>query len=81
MKNIKKISITAVFIIFTAFAFAQTPPPPNNNGGGSSSPGNTPVGGGAPIGGGIVILVSVAIAYGYAKYYLKEPDYTVENKF
>ena len=69
MKNIKKISITAVFIIFTAFAFAQTPPPPNNNGGGSSSPGTTPVGGGAPIAGGIGIMLALGAAYGGKKVY------------
>ena len=68
MKNIKKTTIAATFLVFTALAFAQTPPPPNNNGGGSSSPGTTPVGGGAPVGSGMVILLFTAGAYGYAKW-------------
>ena len=59
--------------------FAQAPPPPNNDNGNPGN-GNTPVGGGAPIGGGLVILVSVALAYGYVRYYLKKPDYTVEEE-
>ena len=78
MKNIKKISITAVFIIFTAFAFTQTPPPPNN-GQGTPSGGNTPVGGGAPIGGGLIILLSVAATYGYAKWKNQVPNYQVKE--
>ncbi|NOR88554.1 MAG: hypothetical protein GQ527_13195 [Bacteroidales bacterium] len=47
-------------------AMAQTPPPPNN--GTTGSGGGTPVGGGAPIGGGIMILATMGLAYGYAKY-------------
>ncbi|NPD48356.1 MULTISPECIES: hypothetical protein [unclassified Lentimicrobium] len=78
MKNIKKISITAAFIIFTAFAFAQTPPPPNN-GQGTPSGGNTPVGGGAPVGSGIVILLFTAGAYGYAKWKNQVPDNKIEE--
>ncbi|NPD44956.1 MULTISPECIES: hypothetical protein [unclassified Lentimicrobium] len=77
----KLLKTLSIFLFFMALntGFAQTPPPPNNNNG-SPGGGNTPVGGGAPIGGGIVILVSVALAYGYAKYYLKKPDYTVEEE-
>ena len=71
MKNIKKITITSAFLVFTAFAFAQTPPPPNN--GTSGSGGTTPVGGGAPVGGGLVILTSFALAYGYTKYFVRKP--------
>ncbi len=74
---IKSISIIILFIGFST-TFAQTPPPPN--GGDTGNGGTTPVGGGAPIGGGIVILVSVALAYGYAKYYLKKPDYSIEEE-
>lgn len=70
MKNIK--TITATFIILATFMFvspqvmSQTPPPPNN--GTTGSGGGTPVGGGAPIGGGIMILASLGLAYGYAKF-------------
>ncbi|NPD47762.1 hypothetical protein [Lentimicrobium sp. S6] len=67
MKNIKKISITAVFLLFTAFAFAQTPPPPNN-GNGAAGGGNTPVGGGAPVGSGILIFAASALVYGVYKF-------------
>ena len=66
MKNIKRISIAAAFIIFTALAFAQTAPPPN--GGNTTGGGTTPVGGGAPIADGIIMLVSAALAYGLHKY-------------
>lgn len=74
MKNIKRITITAAFIVLTTFAFvlispqatAQTAPPPNN--GTTGSGGGTPVGGGAPIGGGIMILATMGLAYGYAKF-------------
>jgi hypothetical protein len=76
-KMIKYISIL-VLVMGLSAAFAQTPPPPNN--GATASGGGTPVGGGAPIGGGLVILISVALAYGYAKYYLKRPKYTIEEE-
>jgi len=66
MKNIKRLTATAAFIVFTAITMAQTPPPPNN--GTTGSGGGTPVGGGAPIGGGLLILASMGLAYGYAKF-------------
>lgn len=77
-KNIIKYISILIFVFSLSVNFAQTPPPPN--GGNTEAGGTTPVGGGAPVGGGIVILVSVALAYGYAKYYLKKPDYTVEEE-
>ncbi|NPD86923.1 hypothetical protein HNS38_19360, partial [Lentimicrobium sp. L6] len=61
MKNIKNNSITAIFLLFSAFAFTQTPPPPNN--GTTGSGGSTPVGGGAPIGNDIAILITISISY------------------
>ena len=66
MKNIKRFTATAAFIVFTTIAFSQTAPPPNN--GTTGSGGGTPVGGGAPIGGGLMILASMGLAYGYAKF-------------
>ena len=78
MKTIIKTISIVIFLIGFTTVYAQTPPPPNN--GTTDEGGGTPVGGGTPIGGGIVILVSVALAYGYAKYYLKKPDYTVEEE-
>jgi len=79
MKKFLKIVSILIFVLSINLSFAQTPPPPNN-GNGNNTDGNTPVGGGAPIGGGLVILVSVALAYGYVRYYLKKPDYTVEEE-
>lgn len=78
MKKLVKIASILIFILSLNFSFAQTPPPPNN--GDTGVGGSTPVGGGAPIGGGLVILVSVALAYGYVRYYLKKPEYTVEEE-
>ena len=66
MKNIKRITSTIAFIIFTTMAFAQTAPPPNNGTPGSG--GGTPVGGGAPVGSGLLLLASMGLAYGYAKF-------------
>ncbi len=77
--SIFKCIFMLIFILSLNFSFAQNPPPPNN-GNGNNLDGNTPVGGGAPIGGGIVILLSVALAYGYVRYSLKKPDYTVEEE-
>jgi len=78
MRKLIKILSILIFVLSLNISFAQTPPPPNN--GDTGSGGGTPVGGGAPIGGGLVILVSVALAYGYVRYYLKKPDYTVEEE-
>ncbi|NPD48102.1 hypothetical protein [Lentimicrobium sp. S6] len=78
MKNIKKITLTAAFLIFTVFAFAQTPPPPNN-GNGAAGGGNTPVGGGAPVGSGIVILLFTAGTYAITKWRTQTPDYKIEE--
>jgi len=77
MKNIKRLTTTAAFLVFTAFAMAQTPPPPNN--GTTSSGGGTPVGGGAPVGSGLAVLMLAAGAYGYAKQRKNIPDYKIEE--
>lgn len=78
MKKLLKILSILIFVLGINFSYAQTPPPPNN--GTTGSGGGTPVGGGAPIGGGLVILVSVALAYGYVRYAKKKPEYTVEEE-
>ena len=68
MKNIKRLTATATFIVFTTFAMAQTPPPPNN--GTTGSGGRTPVGGGAPLADGIIMLITASVFYGLHKYNL-----------
>lgn len=78
MKSIIKYISILCFVFALSTSYAQTPPPPNN--GNTGEGGGVPVGGGAPIGGGLIILVSVALAYGYVRYYLKKPDYTVEEE-
>ncbi|OYT15767.1 MAG: hypothetical protein B7C24_11370 [Bacteroidetes bacterium 4572_77] len=62
MKNIKRITSTIAFIIFTTMAFAQTAPPPNN--GTTGSGGGIPVGGGAPVGSGLLLLASMGFPVG-----------------
>jgi len=70
MKNIKRLTATAAFIVLTAFTFAQAPPPPNNGGGDPSGGGHHIVGGGgAPIGGGVFILLGLSFIYGSRKKY------------
>jgi len=71
MKKIKRITTIAAILIIATIAFvpqalSQTAPPPNN--GNTNSGGTTPVGGGAPIGGGLMILASMGLAYGYARF-------------
>jgi len=85
MKNIKRLTHTATFFVFTALALmlispqtlAQTAPPPNN--GTTGSGGGTPVGGGAPLGSGLMILLTTAGAYAYAKWQIKTLDYSTEE--
>ncbi|NPD47759.1 hypothetical protein [Lentimicrobium sp. S6] len=78
MKNIKKYIGIIVLVFAMSTLFAQTPPPPNN--GTTGSGGSTPVGGGAPIGGGLLIMASAALAYAYASYLKKKPEYTIEEE-
>ncbi len=66
MKIVKHIIATAILVLAFSSTNAQTPPPPN----GGQTPGeggNTPVGGGAPIGSGLVVLITMAAAYGGKK--------------
>ncbi len=51
---------------------AQGNPPPNPNGGNDPGGGNDPVGGRAPVGGGIGILLTLGVAYGARKIYLRK---------
>lgn len=63
-KILKLIIITAIVIVPLLTATASVPPPPPPPGGG-----DIPIGGTAPVGSGVVILVSMAAAYGAKKIY------------
>ena len=78
-KNILRLFIVLYLIMGLSYSYGQVPKPPNGDGNAPDA-NNTPVGGGAPIGGGLVILVSVALAYGYVRYAKKKPEYTVEEE-
>lgn len=67
-KILKLLIITAIVIVplLTATASVPPPPPPPPGGGGGDP---IPIGGTAPIEGGVVILVSMAAAYGAKKIY------------
>lgn len=61
------ILIAALIFITSLSALASTPPPPPPPPGGGEDP--IPIGGTAAIGSGIVLLVSMAAAYGAKKIY------------
>lgn len=66
----KKLALTIVFALLSAFTFdaaAQVPPPPPSGGHGAT--GNQPAGNGAPIGSGLFILLGLGAAYGGKKVY------------
>jgi len=75
MKKIYKIAILLIFVQFALFLphSVQADPPgmPGDHGGS----GDAPPGGGAPIGGGLLILSSIALAYGFGK--RKSVDYKI----
>ena len=52
---------------------AQGPPPPNGNGGAPNG-GNIPVGGSAPIGSGILVMITLAAAWGSKKVFDMNPQ-------
>ena len=66
-KILKLLIITAIVIVPLLTATASVPPPPPPPPGGGGDP--IPIGGTAPIEGGVVILVSMAAAYGAKKIY------------
>jgi hypothetical protein len=65
-KRIIQIIVAGVFAVAPLFMFAQPNPGQNSDGGGVSEP---PIGGTAPIGGGVVLLITLASAYGLKKVY------------
>jgi len=62
----KKLIVLSCFMIFTGLLMAQGPPPPNGNGGAPDG-GNIPVGGSAPVGSGIIVMMTLAAAWGSKK--------------
>jgi hypothetical protein len=69
MKSVfRKILILGFIALFPLFTFAQ-PQPPAGGGTPGTGPGAQPVGGAAPVGSGIVLLISLAAAYGSKKVY------------
>ncbi|HZK08847.1 MAG TPA: hypothetical protein VFC92_11685 [Bacteroidales bacterium] len=64
--NIFRISLVALVISFAVPLFGQNgnpPPPPGGHGGNTNVPG-----GGAPIGEGLLVLATLAAAYGVRKW-------------
>jgi hypothetical protein len=61
------VSSVIFVLVFVVTTVAQVPPHPN--GGGGPGGGNVPVGGGAPIGGSLLIMLSLAVGYGWRKVY------------
>lgn len=65
-KIVIKIALISFLVIASQNIFSQPPDPPGN---GHGQNGDQPAGGNAPIGSGMVILMSMAVAYGSKKYY------------
>jgi len=83
MKNIinygKKIMIILMFSLLTSgVAFAQNdpPPPPGGGGTGNTNTVDNQLGGKAHVGGGVLILLTLALAYGGKRFY----DYRKNEK-
>ena len=74
IKNmIKKSKIVMIVLMFSGLtigALAQDPPPPpGEDGGGNTPDSGNQLGGAAHIGGGVLILLSLAVAYGGRRIY------------
>ena len=66
--NIFRISLVALAISFAVTLFGQGGNPPPPPGGGHGQNDNQPPGGGAPIGEGLLVLATLAAAYGVRKW-------------
>lgn len=84
MKTIKTLKIILLLAVLTLgvqlYVSAQAPPPPPNNPS-EPSPGkeNGVVGGSAPVGSGLVVLLTLAGAYGGYKLYKTSNEDEEEN--
>ena len=71
IKSGKKLLVILTFSALTYGGYAQTEPPPPPGGGSSSNTNNAEnqLGGKAHVGGGIMILLTLAVAYGGKRFY------------
>lgn len=83
MKNMiiqgKKLLITLMLSGMTFVAFSQggpPPPPGDSSGGNSNNTENNQLGGSAHVGGGVLILLSLAMAYGGRRFYEFRKEHT-----
>ncbi len=65
MRKVIQILVLMLIILVPVILTAQPHPYDPSVGGGTGNP----TGGAAPIGGGLLILLSLAIGYGYKKFY------------
>jgi hypothetical protein len=63
-------------LTFSTSVMAQPDPGGGGDPGGGSGP---PVGGGAPIGSGVIILITLALAYGFSRWYTLKKVKTVQE--
>lgn len=71
IRRSKKILFVMLLSIISLGAFAQDPPPPpGEDGGGNPADSGNQLGGAAHVGGGVLILFSLALAYGGRYLYL-----------
>jgi hypothetical protein len=77
INQIKLLLIVSLFSLLSLGMFAQTgPPPPPDENPNSETAQNNKLGGNAHIGGGVIILLTLALAYGGKRLY----DLNKENK-
>lgn len=70
IRKSKKLILTILVSGMALGAFAQDPPPPPGSDGGGATPNSgNQLGGSAHIGGGVLILLSLALAYGGRRVY------------
>lgn len=79
IKKSKKIVLVLMLSGLTIGVFAQgPPPPPGEDGGGNPADSGNQLGGAAHVGGGVLILLTLAVAYGGRRLYELRKDQKVE---
>ncbi len=71
IKSGKKLLVILTFSALTYGGYAQTepPPPPGGDGSTNTNDADNQLGGKAHVGGGIMILLTLAVAYGGKRFY------------